>query len=287
MLLRRKAGTLLSILGASAVAAGLGGAAIAGPGAPPTPLTPTSELSSSGGVSAPGGSAPTGGVEAPAVEPAPAPAEPPPPVEAAPAPTTEPVPAPAETPAAGEIPAATQETSEAEVPAPTETEPDTPVDEPVVEEEPVEEPAVPTSTEVLGTQRPLVLVAVLSAPVESASEGDPLVTMAEPDAEVRAIAAQEEGEDGEDEVPEDDEDEVIIPVDPNGGPPDDGEGTAPGTGGRDTVPGINVPARSRLGDQLALTGLAIRGPFGAGIVLLLVGAFLRITARPTSAPVRV
>jgi hypothetical protein len=287
MLLRRKAGTFLSILGASAIAAGLGGAAIAGPGAPPVELKPTAELSSSGGVAAPGASAPTGGVEAPAVEPAPAPVEPAPPVEAAPVPTTETVPAPTETPTAEEVPAAPEETPDAVTPQaepePSEIEPAPASGEPVVEE-----PAVPTSAEVLGTDnRPLVPVAVLSAPVESASEGDPLVTMAEPDAEVRAIAAQEEGEGGEDEVQEDDEDEIIIPIDPNGGTPEEDEDTTPDTDGGDTVPGIHVPARSRAGDELALTGVELKGPLGAGLVFLIVGGFLRITAPPTFSPARV
>ena len=141
---------------------------------------------------------------------------------------------------------------------------------------------MPTSAEVLAeAQRPLVPVAILSAPVESASEGEPLVETGE----VQATTAQE-GE-GEDEEPEEDEDEVIIPVDPGDETPEDPvepptDGEAPTT----VEPGDAAPRTIARGDGLALTGLAVEGPFGVGLALLLLGGLMRITARPTSSPAR-
>ena len=276
-MVRRSAGSALLVLGATAVAVGLGGAALAGPGGAPTALTPTSELSASGGVTAPGEAVPDGAAEAPVTQPVPetAPVEPAP-VEAAPPAAVEPAPVPQETATAEQPAPAAQEELEAATPEATD-----PADAPPDEADPVVEPAMPTSAEMLaGEQRPLVPVAVLSAPVESASEGDPLVDMAEPDAEVRAVAAQEAQGEGEGE--DQDEDEIVIPVDPDDAPDGTDDDRAGGEG--EDIPGIHVPATSRPREQLALTGLALEGPLGAGLVLLLLGGMLRITARPTSGP---
>ena len=278
-MVRRRAGTVLSVLGAAAVAVGLGGAAIAGPGGAPTALTPTSELAASGGAAVPVETGPDGAAAVPVVEAAPAPVEAAPP-DGGTVPVTpgEPAPVPEETlPTEEPIPV---EDGAAELATPEAAE------DPLREDEDpagiVEEPPVPTSAEVLAeAQRPLVPVAILSAPVESASEGEPLVATGE----VRATTAQE-GE-GEDEEPEEDEDEIIIPVDPGDETPEDPaepptDGEAPTT----PEPGDAAPRTIARGDGLALTGLALEGPFGVGLALLLLGGLMRITARSTSSPAR-
>lgn len=270
----------MSVLGAAAIAAGLGGAAVAGPGGAPTALTPTSELAAGGGAAAPVEAVPDGGAAVPVADPAPAPVETAPPVDgSAPVTTTEPVPAPGETlPTEEPVPV---EDGAAEPAAPEAAEEPAP-EEAGETEEVVDEAAVPTRGEVLaGAQRPLVPVAILSAPVESASEGEPLVATGE----VIAITSQE-GEGDGDGTEEDDEDEVIIPVDPDDETPEEPEGPPAGDEEPTTVqPDAGAPQAIARGDRLALTGLALEGPFGAGLVLLLLGGFLRITARPTSSPV--
>lgn len=282
-MVRRSAGTTLLALGAAATAVGLGGGAIAGPGAPTTELVPPSELGAGGGAAAPGAVTPDGAVEAPAAAPAPAPAEPAPPVGAPPAAVapevpTDAAPVPGDTVTPEELPSGEAEEAETDA-APAEPEAD-------AEKEPVEEPIVPTSAEVLSeAMRPLVPVAILSAPVESASEGDPLIA----DGEVLAEAAQQgdgDGEgngQGEDEPENDDDGEIIIPVDPDD-EPDDGEETPPNGDEDGTLQPGGAPQTMSRGDRLALTGLAVEGPLGAGIVLLLLGTWLRMTARPISAP---
>ena len=274
----------MSVLGAAAVVAGLGSAAIAGPGGAPTALTPTSELAADGGAAVPGEAGLDGAAAVPVAEPAPAPVETAPPTDgSAPVPTSEPAPAPGETLPAEEPVPVDDGAAEPEVPEAGE--------EPMLEEggetEEIVEPPVPTRGEVLaGTQRPLVPVAILSAPVESASDGEPLVATGE----VIAITAQEDegdgGEDGDQTDGEDeDEDEVIIPVDPGDKTPEEPAEPPAGDEEPTTVqPEAGAPQAIARGDRLALTGLALEGPFGAGLVLLVLGGFLRITARPSASP---
>jgi hypothetical protein len=102
--------------------------------------------------------------------------------------------------------------------------------------------------------------------------------------ELAAAPAQEEApngdRDGDDEVPDND-DEVIIPVPID--PDDEGD-----PNGQDPtqVPAAPAPVAGERGPGLPSTGRELLGPAASAILLLLAGAALRLAAGPSAVPAR-